>query len=277
MASREAGARCGAGSGEGTGGSVAPGAPPDGGGPRPLAAACAPVYPAAMVPPGHMRNLRLAVTLLALGALPHAGCHKEGRGAHYADPGAMIAKFEASDRDAWQMPDRVVRALPIPGKDAVLADIGAGSGYFTRRLAAEVPAGKVYAVEVEAEFERYIRENREAWGQPNIVPHLAHYEDPMLPTGAFDLVFTADTYSYLPDRPTYFKRVHHALKPGGHLAIVDVRPDAKPPSEAVPAPERRVPRDQVVREVEAAGFRLVREETFLPHQYFLIFQRTDTP
>ncbi len=230
-----------------------------------------------MPAPGTTRTHRLALPLLVLGAISGTGCHREGRGAHYADPGAMIAKFEASERDAWQMPDRVVRALPIPGKDAVLADIGAGSGYFTRRLAAEVPAGKVYAVEVEAEFERYIRDNREAWGQPNIVPHLAHYEDPMLPAGTIDLVFSADTYSYLPDRPTYFARVRHALKPGGHLAIIDVRPGAQVHSEAVPEPARRVPRDTVVREVEAAGFRLVREETFLPYQYFLIFQRTDTP
>ncbi len=185
----------------------------------------------------------------------------------------MIQVFEAEDRDGWQQPERVVRSLPIEGKDAVLADIGAGSGYFTRRLATEVPGGKVYAVDVDATFEQHLEENREAWGLPNIEPHLAHYEDPMLPGDALNLVFSANTYSFIRNRTAYFKKIHRSLKAGGHLAIVDFRPDATPPGNVAPESRHRVPRDTIVSEVEAAGFKLEREETFLAHQYFLLFER----
>lgn len=200
-----------------------------------------------------------------------------GPSPHYEDPDAMISEFERKDRDAWQRPDEVVDALPIPGKDAVIADIGAGSGYFTRRLAERVPDGRVYAVDVEARFERYLEEQREVWGLPNIVPHLAHYEDPMLPEGSIDLVFTANTYSYIPDRTAYFRRVRSALKPNGRLAVVDFRPDATPPTGAAPPRRQRVDEATVVRELEAAGFRLERKESFLPYQYFLVFRRADAP
>jgi len=205
-----------------------------------------------------------------------ACAHKAGDGPphHYDDPKAMIGAFEDSSRDEWQMPDRVVRGLPIPSKSSVIADIGAGSGYFTRRLAAEVPEGRVYAVDVDSTFEQYLLENREAWGTPNIEPRLALYEDPLLPAGEIDLVFTANTYSYIRDRTAYFQKVRSALKPSGRLAIVDFRPDATYVGDAAPAPRHRVPRDTVVRELEGAGFVLEGEETFLPHQYFLIFKPT---
>jgi predicted methyltransferase len=186
----------------------------------------------------------------------------------------MIGAFEDSSRDEWQMPDRVVRGLPIPSKSSIIADIGAGSGYFTRRLAAEVPEGRVYAVDVDSTFEQHLLENREAWGTPNIEPRLALYEDPLLPAGEIDLVFTANTYSYIRDRTAYFEKVHTALKASGRLAIVDFRPDAAYVGDAAPEAKHRVPRDTVVRELEGAGFVLESEETFLPHQYLLIFKPT---
>jgi SAM-dependent methyltransferase len=186
----------------------------------------------------------------------------------------MIAVFEASERDAWQLPDRVVRALPLSGKSAVVADIGAGSGYFTRRLAAEVPDGRVYAVDVDGEFEDYLLEHREAWGTPNIEPHLAIYDDPMLPAGEIDLVFTANTYAFIRDRVGYFGKVRTALRADGRLAIIDFRPDASPPGNIAPAPEHRVPRDTALDELQKAGFELEREETFLPHQWFLVLKPT---
>ena len=207
-----------------------------------------------------------------------AGCPRGGPGSgppqHYDDPKAMIAVFEEPERDAWQLPDRVVRALPFPSKSAVVADIGAGSGYFTRRLAAEVPDGRVYAVDVDGEFEDYLLEHREAWGTPNIQPHLAIYDDPMLPTGELDLVFAANTYAFIRDRVGYFTKVRTALSAGGRLALIDFRPDASPPGNIAPAPEYRIPRETAIDELQKAGFTLEREETFLPHQWFLILAPT---
>jgi SAM-dependent methyltransferase len=207
-----------------------------------------------------------------------AACPRRGTGGgppqHYDDPKAMIAVFESSERDAWQLPDRVVRSLPFPSRSAVVADIGAGSGYFTRRLAAEVPDGRVYAVEVEGKFEDYLLEHREAWGTPNIQPHLAIYDDPMLPAGEIDLVFTANTYAFIHDRVGYFGKVRTALSAEGRLAIIEFRPDASPPGNIAPAPEYRVARETALDELHKAGFTLVREETFLPHQWFLVLEPT---
>lgn len=184
----------------------------------------------------------------------------------------MIEVFEEPERDAWQQPEQVVRALRLTNKSAVVADIGAGSGYFTRRLATEVPEGRVYAVDVDGEFEDYLLEQREAWGTPNIEPHLAIYEDPMLPAGELDLVFCANTYPFIRNRVDYFVKVREALGPGGQLALIDFRPDAEPPGNIAPAKEHRVPKATALAELAEAGFELEREETFLAHQWFLILK-----
>jgi predicted methyltransferase len=191
---------------------------------------------------------------------------------HYADPTAMIEVFEDPARDSWQLPDRVIRALPIPSNAATIADIGAGSGYFTRRLAREVPGGKVYAVDVDDRFQRYLIEQREAWGTPNIEPHLAHYEDPLLPSAEIDLVFTCNTYPYIRERVAYFRKVRDALRPGGALVVIHYRPDATPPDDSAPEPKFRIDEPTTLAELEAAGFVLDRQETFLPHQYLFVFR-----
>jgi predicted methyltransferase len=130
----------------------------------------------------------------------------------------------------------------------------------------------VYAVDVDSEFEDYLLSNRESWGTPNIEPHLAHYDDPMLPLGEIDVVFTANTYAYIRDRVEYFTKVRSSLKPGGHLVVIEFKPDANPPSGMAPKVEHRVSRDAAMTELQQAGFALVREENFLPHQWFLILR-----
>jgi predicted methyltransferase len=190
----------------------------------------------------------------------------------YDDPKQALAAMDDARRDTWLMPDQVIRSLQITRKDGVVADIGAGSGYFSRRLAAEVPAGTVYAVDVDDEFRGYIEKNRESWGTPNIEPHLAFFDDPALPEKGVDLVFVSNTYPYLRDRVRYFKKVRAALRPGGTLAILNFKPDADVPDDTAPEPKFRTARETVIAELQAAGFALAREETFLPYQYFLIFQ-----
>jgi predicted methyltransferase len=224
------------------------------------------------------RNPMFPATRWAYVLLFACACHRSGGPPqHYEDPKAAIAEFERDDRDSWQMPDKVVAALPIPSQEAVIAEIGAGSGYFTRRLALAVPQGKVYAVDVDTEFESYLLERREQWGTPNIEPHLAHYDDPVLPPQAIDLVFSANTYAFIRTRIDYFRKIHNVLRPGGTLAIIDFRPDATPPGNIAPEPEHRIGRDQALQELQQAGFALVKEEAFLPHQWFLLLQPTGTP
>ena len=189
----------------------------------------------------------------------------------YDDPKQAIAEMDDAKRDAWVMPDKVVRALPIASKDSIVADIGAGSGYFSRRLAREVPGGVVYAVDVDDEFRGYIEQNRESWGTPNIEPHLAFYDDPALPEHGVDLVFVSNTYPYLRSRVSYFKKIAGALKSGGQLVVINFKPDAQVPDNTAPAPQFRTSRETVITELGQAGFALKREETFLPYQYFLVF------
>jgi len=189
----------------------------------------------------------------------------------YDDPKKALAAMDDAKRDAWLMPERVVRSLGIEDKGGVVADIGAGSGYFSRRLAGEVPGGTVYAVDVDDEFRGYIEQHREGWGTPNIEPHLAFYDDPALPERGVDLVFVSNTYPYLRSRVSYFKKVRAALKPGGRLAVINFKPDADVPDNTAPAPQFRTSRETVITELQQAGFVLEREETFLPYQYFLIF------
>jgi predicted methyltransferase len=216
--------------------------------------------------------LRVPAALAVLLTTACPATRNSGPPHHYEDPKKMIDVFEDPQRDAWQQPDQVVSALPVSPKNGVIADIGAGSGYFTRRLAMQVPEGRVFAVDVDGEFEDYLLNNREAWGTPNIEPHLALYDDPMLPKKAFDLVFTANTYAYIRDRVAYFTRVREALKPGGHLAVIEFRPDANPPGDMAPAAEHRVDVSAAKSELAAAGFEVEAEESFLEHQWFLVLK-----
>lgn len=213
--------------------------------------------------------------LVVLACTPLAGCRKGELVADmdYDDPKKALAAMDDEKRDAWVMPDRVVRSLGITRKDAVVADIGAGSGYFSRRLAREVPGGIVYAVDVDDEFRGYIESNRESWGTPNIEPHLAFYDDPALPERGIDLVFVSNTYPYLRSRVAYFRKIAAALKPGGQLVVINFKHDAQVPDNTAPAPEFRTPKETVISELQQAGFGLVREETFLPYQYYLVFQQ----
>jgi predicted methyltransferase len=211
---------------------------------------------------------------LCLAALCLVGCRKSELVADmdYDDPKKALAAMDDAKRDTWLMPERVVRSLGIENKGGVIADIGAGSGYFSRRLAGEVPGGTVYAVDVDDEFRGYIEHNRESWGTPNIEPHLAFYDDPALPEHGIDLVFVSNTYPYLRSRVSYFKKVRSALKAGGRLAVINFKPDADVPDNTAPAPQFRTPRETVITELQQAGFVLEREETFLPYQYFLLFK-----
>jgi predicted methyltransferase len=176
--------------------------------------------------------------------------------------------LDGASRDAWQKPDDVVAALGLrPG--AVVADVGAGTGYFTERLARVVgPTGRVYATDVQdamlEALERRIAERELA----NVVLVRAGFDDPSLPPDCCDLIFFANVYKEIDGRVAYARRLRPALRPGGRVAIVEYRPDARGPG---PPEEVRLPEAQVHAELAAAGFELVERHDFLPRQYFLVF------
>jgi len=184
-----------------------------------------------------------------------------------ADVDRYIRVLENPERDAWQRPDEVVAALRLH-PDAVVADLGCGPGYFTRRLARAVPRGFVFAVDVEpAQLDRLNERLREE-GIRNVVPVLATVDDPRLPPGVLDLLFVCDTYHHFEDRETYLPKLRRALKPEGRLVVVDFH---KRPLPVGPPPEHKLAREVELEEVEAAGFVLLEEPTFLEYHYFLVF------
>lgn len=199
-----------------------------------------------------MTRRALAAAALAL-ALASSGCGALKRFA-----------YSGLSRDEWQQPDRVVAALAlVPG--ARVADLGAGGGYFTFRLADAVgPSGVVYAVDVDPDMLDYLRARAADEARANVVVVEAAPDDPRLPDAGVDLVLVVDTYHHLEQRPAYFARAKRALAPGGRLAVIEFREDGGP-SGHFTAPET------IQSELARAGYTLAGTHDFLERQSFLIF------
>ena len=180
---------------------------------------------------------------------------------------AYIDNLDSSSRDAYQMPDAVVQALGLHPDD-VVADVGCGPGYFTRRLARAVPAGVVYAVDVEPRQLDRLNAHLRDDGLVNVVPVLATTADPHLPAGRLDMILVVDTYHHFDNRVQYLQTLKRGLKPTGRLVLIDYR---KEPLPVGPPVAHKLAREQELSETEHAGFQLIDEPTFLPYQYFLIF------
>ena len=120
--------------------------------------------------------------------------------------------FDDPERDAWQKPHQVIQALGLK-PDAVVADVGAGTGYFAVRFANMVPAGKVYAVDVEPDMVRYLAERAKKEKRPNLVAVRGEPGDPRLPEKV-DLVVLVDVYHHIEGRERYFRSLAASLKPG---------------------------------------------------------------
>lgn len=191
---------------------------------------------------------------------PHTHQHSFGD----AEKWAQV--FDDPKRDAWQKPHEVIQALALK-PDAIIADIGSGTGYFAARFANMLPKGRVYGVDTEPDMVKYLAERAKREGLKNIVAVAGKPGDPRLPEKA-DLIIFVDVYHHVEDRERYFRQLQNSLKPGGRLAIIDFRMDSPvgPPKAARMAPE------QVKDELRRAGYTLTKEHGFLPNQYFLVFQ-----
>jgi ubiquinone/menaquinone biosynthesis C-methylase UbiE len=217
--------------------------------------------------------LTAAVLSVPLLLLAQAVPSEEGAQHLHQDPKAYIAALDDPARDAWQKPREVVTALGLREGDTV-ADIGAGSGYFALRFAHHVGStGKVLAVDLSPDMIAEVKRRAAEARLTNVTPVLAKPDDPQLPAGAVDVVFLCDTWHHIEQRGRYLATLRPALKPGARLVIVDFRKDAP----VGPPASMKLTREEVVKEVEAAGFELTKEHTFLPHQYFLEFSDAGRP
>lgn len=187
---------------------------------------------------------------------------------HRFDNAAEWAKsFDDPERDRWQMPDKVIAALKLESGQAV-ADIGAGTGYFSVRLAKSNASLRVYGVDIEPSMIDYLRSRAAKEGLSNITVVLAQPDSANLPV-AVDLVLIVDTYHHIPNRVEYFRKLSASLKPGGRVAIVDFKPEAS----MGPPKEFRLKADEIRAELAQASFRQVEAYDFLPQQNFLVFAR----
>ena len=213
-------------------------------------------------------TIGMAVVLLAAG-LARAQQQPPGKPDHmqhrFDDPAKFAKSFDDPQRDAWQMPARVINELRLTEGMAV-ADIGAGTGYFTMRLAKVSPKLTVYAADIEPSMVDHLK-TRAAAEHLNVVPVLAAASGPNLPKPV-DVVLVVDTYHHLPSRPAYFRDLRKSLTPGGRVVIIDFRKDAP---EGPPVHFRFTP-EQIEAEMTQAGFRLESRHDFLPRQHFLIFR-----
>jgi len=197
-------------------------------------------------------------------------------------PPQDLGLLEAPDRDRWQRPDQIMDALGI-AEASVVADVGAGSGWFTVRLARRVgPNGIVYAQDVQLEMVSAISRRVQREGLTNVQPVLGADSDPKFPAaaaGKLDAILLVGTYPEIADRVTMLKNLAAALKPAGRIGVVDFKLQGGGPG---PPMEERVDPQVVVRDAASAKLRLLSQESFLPYQYLLIFGRvsgesTSTP
>jgi ubiquinone/menaquinone biosynthesis C-methylase UbiE len=219
-----------------------------------------------------------ALLLAAAGSTPAQNHHAAKAGGRFSatvthgfgDVEHWVSVFDDPSRAEWQKPSQVVQALALaPGMR--VADLGAGTGYFSRYLSNAVgPTGTIFAVDTEPKLVEHLRQRAELEKTANLVPVLASPDNPRLPVGMVDLVLLVDTYHHLDQRLDYLRRLATVLSPRGRIAIVDWKKQEAPvgPRDL----EHKLARDQVVGEMKDAGYRLGKEYEFLPYQYFLVFE-----
>lgn len=197
-----------------------------------------------------------------------ADAHQHHHGHHsFSDTEKYIKRFEDPARDEWQKPDLVVESLHLkPGMN--VADIGAATGYFTRRLAKKVmPGGYALGVDIEDGFFPYLVSRGYDDGVYNLFPVKALPDDPRLPPKSLDLILIVDTLHHIEGRPAYYEKLKKSLRSGGRVVVVDFKKDKNIP--VGPGPEMRLRATSVKDEFEAAGFEVVIDQDMLPYQYVL--------
>jgi len=182
-----------------------------------------------------------------------------------------IDRLDGHERDQDQKPAQVVEALALkPGM--YVADLGAGSGYFTRRFVEAIgDTGKVYVVDIEPEALKYVEDSLVHMHRSFEAEFiLARPDNPKIPMESVDLIFICNTYHHLEDRSAYFHNLKSSLKLGGRIAIIDFYHDDRSGELGFPK-HHLISREKVVEEMTDAGYRLATEHTFLAKQYFLEF------
>ena len=180
-----------------------------------------------------------------------------------------IGWLERTEREKEEAPSKAIAALKL-APDAVVADIGAGSGYYTFRLAPLVPQGRVVAIDIQPEMLDFLKKESARLGIPNVQPHLGAIDDVKLPPASLDAALMVDAYHEFDHPVEMLASLRSALKPKGRIYVLEYREeDPKVPIK----PHHKLSEAQARKEFEAAGFRFVLNKPDLPWQHLLIFEK----
>ncbi len=178
------------------------------------------------------------------------------------------AWLERRTRVVEETPDRVVEGMGL-APDAQVADIGAGTGYFTFRIAEAVPTGRVYAVDVQPEMLEVLHKRIERRAITNVTPVLGAEDDPKLPSDRLDAVLLVDAYHEFAHPFEMMQGIRRALRPGGRVFLIEYRgEDPRVPIK----PLHKMTQKQAITELEAVGLRWVETLDILPTQHFMVFE-----
>ena len=214
--------------------------------------------------------LLLTLLIFPVAATPQDAIKRDEHQMHrlHRDPKAYIGALEDPKRDAYQKPHEVLTALDLkPGE--VIADIGAGSGYFTFRLAHHVgDKGRIYAVDVSPDMILHINRRIRELKATNVVSILADPDDPLLPDAFVNRFFFSDSWHHIDNQTEYLALMKKILKVRGEIVMIDFHKKELPVG---PPMQMKIAREDLIKQMESNGFRLAKEHTFLPYQYFLVF------
>jgi len=230
----------------------------------------------AVSPAGRAQTATAPLATEGAGIYRHQPASRDGIGKLYM--GREIAQvmgyagmswLERPDRQTTEMPDRVVESLALEPGD-VVADIGAGSGYFSFRISPLVPKGRVLAVDLQPEMLALVERRARESGITNIEPVLGTESDPNLPAGSVDLALMVDAYHEFSYPREMMVGIFRALKPGGRVVLVEYRGE----DPTVPIKElHKMTEDQVRREMAVVGLTWRETLGFLPQQHVLVFEK----
>jgi ubiquinone/menaquinone biosynthesis C-methylase UbiE len=185
----------------------------------------------------------------------------------FAETEKYIEFLERKDRALWQKPDSVVSAMKLKGTETI-ADVGAGSGYFTFRFASHLPKGRIIAIDIDPEMIRHIHHKAMSSEIENIDMVLASADDPKIPEYV-TVVFICDVLHHLKDRAKWLSKVNSEIKKGTRLVLIEFKEGALPEG---PPEKIKISAKEMESSVSNAGFALVKKNTsMLPYQNYFEF------
>jgi len=218
-----------------------------------------------------LKSTALALAILLTGA-PAAQAPRQPAPVFGAEHAQWL---EREGREESEKPDEVVAAMKLRDGQ-VVAEIGCGTGFFSRRLAKAVgPHGKVYAEDIQSGMLDLLKKYAVKDGDANIITVLGAETDPKLPKGMMDWILLVDVYHEFQEPKPMLAKIREALKPDGRVALVEYRAEDHTADHI--SPPHRMSVDQVLKEWQPAGFELVQRVETLPAQHLLVFKARPRP